>query len=261
MTTTTCVGGSAARLIELRFLRPLNEAERHRLEGHLTTCGACQERYRRLQRAERIAAHGVDGAQELPSPFELERIAADLGLYQPEPPRRRAWAWPLAWVGALAVAAVLLVFLPPPREFLQDRGAEVAPANFAVFTADRAGGVVALETQATLQPGSPLKLRVAAPTPVALPGMAAVFVGEGPPVVITLPGLDHVDAPTTVGGVVVVPELPNGAVWLYLVAASAPLDPALLSRSLADRPEVLVAKERLSALVVERRLLQVERTP
>jgi hypothetical protein len=34
-----------------------------------------------------------------------------------------------------------------------------------------------------------------------------------------------------------------------------------LSRSLADRPEVLVAKERLSALVVERRLLQVERTP
>lgn len=261
MTTTTCVGGKDARLIELRFLRPLSETERRRLEGHLLGCGACQERYRRLQRAERIAAHGVEGAAELPSPFELERIAADLGLDQPEPPRRRGWAWPFAWVGALAVAGALLLFLPPPPELLQDRGGVVAPLSFAVFTADPGGAVVALETQASLQPGAPLKLRVAAPSSVDSPGLAAVFVGVGAPVVVALPGLSQVNGPTTVGGVVTIPEVPSGEVWLYLVAAAAPLDPKLLSLALADRPEAQVAQERLSALVVERRVLRVERTP
>lgn len=261
MSTTTCVGGKDARLIELRFLRRLSEAERRRLEGHLLGCGPCQERYRRLQRAERIAAHGVEGAAESPSPFELERIAADLGLDQPEPPRRLGWPWPFVWAGALAVAAALLLFLRPPPELLQDRGGVVAPLSFAVFTADPGGAVVALETQARLQPGAPLKLRVSAPAPVAAPALAAVFVGAAAPVVVALPGLSQVSAPTTVGGLLTIPEVPSGEVWLYLVAAAAPLDPLTLSQAVADRPEAQVAQERLSALVVERRALRVESTP
>ena len=75
-----CIGGSAKKLVDARFVRLLDDRERSALETHLAACGFCGERYRRLQLAERVVAVGAERAFEEPSPLEIDRIAADRWL-------------------------------------------------------------------------------------------------------------------------------------------------------------------------------------
>ena len=54
------------------------------MEEHLTACGGCRERYRKLQLADRVIAFGAEGELDQPSPVEIDRIARDLGLLDAE---------------------------------------------------------------------------------------------------------------------------------------------------------------------------------
>lgn len=260
MTTPICIGEGGQRLVEARFAGVLKAKEQERFERHLAACAACQERYRRLELAERVAAHGPSGAHESLGPGAYDRVAADLGLHDPPNPRA-PWAWlSLSVAGVMAVAAALVLFLRPPAELLIDRGDQGA-VSFAVFAAGSGGEVVPLQKDLPLRPGTPLKLRISAPAPTPIGGLVAAFVAGERVEWIPLEAPGSVEAATTVPGVVVVPPLAAGPAWLYLLGAERPLDRSGLEQALRSGPTPEALRAKASLVVVERRALVIEVRP
>jgi hypothetical protein len=165
---TECVGGRGNKLVDARFLRALDGAERGELERHLVACTSCSERYRRLQLAERVASVGPERAFEEPSPFEIERMAMDLGLV--DRPERR-WSAFLrsrfltTALPALAVTAAVSLFVIAPRTLFEDRPVErgeVAngPITVAAYVISANGDIRALAGDPRVHASDYLKLRV-----------------------------------------------------------------------------------------------------
>src|SRR5262245_44459267 len=133
----TCVASREAKLVDARFVRPLSEREKRRMEDHLVACGTCRERYRKLQLADRVAAFGPDDELDRPAPVEVDRIAQDLGLL--EPPRPRRWfSLPIFGTASTlaAVALAVVLFLRPSDELVEKGDANTGITFSAYAIAD-----------------------------------------------------------------------------------------------------------------------------
>jgi hypothetical protein len=218
---TQCTGGPAKKLVDARFVRPLSERERADLESHLVGCASCVERYRRLQLADRAAAHVGDDLRAI-SPVEVERIAGDLGLFGPA--KKEARLWFPAWALAFAAAAAVLIAISPlaPREELIERGgAELSRPTFAAYVIGGDGKVRAHRSGEVLHQSEHLKLRVSRPD-LSRPLLPLfIYVAGATPAVVPLeaPRADEVTA--SVPGAFPLSSLPKGRTILYLVAARA----------------------------------------
>jgi hypothetical protein len=231
----TCVAKREGKLIDARFVRPLSDGERSKLEGHLVACGWCRERYRKLQLADRVTAFGAAAELDVPAPIEVERMARDLGLLDPEKPKR-AW-FDLRIAGAVVAVAFAVVLFVRPSDDLVERGAAPAAVTFSAY----AGGEGAwrlLEPGAQVAASEHLKLRASGE---ANGGVEVLLVGADGRVEHV-----HLLAPVSslVPGAIALEGLPTGKLTAYLIAAKS-FDPALARRLAAARAP---AKELASAL-------------
>lgn len=205
------------------------------LRDGLASSAALAERYRRLQLAERVAAHGPEAALETPSPAEIDRIAAGLGLLEPAPRRLWRWTWAAAPAFALVAAVLLLVVWPRPTpEVVQVRGGAATGASFAAYAVGADGGFTPL-ADARVTAGTRLKLRLSwAEAPVALDAVWVAVVPASGPVRVT-----RLAAPAgrlaAVPGVVALRGVPGGPVQVYAIAATARLDEAAVRAAVAGR--------------------------
>lgn len=227
------------KLVEARFTRALSPREEARLKDALAASPELSERYRRLQLAERVAAHGPEGGLEAPSPFEVERGARALGLM--DPPARRRWVWTPWLAGAsLALAAGVAALVVAPvgmQEALQARGGAVSGASFAAYVVAPEGGFAELRDGVELTPEHRLKLRLSfegPPTP-----LDAVWVALVP--ATGAPRVERLSAPegamAAVPGVVGLFGLPPGPVTVYVLAAPGAVDAGEVAAAVAGRPE------------------------
>jgi hypothetical protein len=259
---TTCVGGGARRLVDARFSRTLSAGERSELEQHLVACAACSERYRRMQLAERVATVGADRALAEPSPFEVERIAADLGLVS-RPVEQASW-WSrrraafAGFTAAAAVAASLILFAvrtPPPEQVIE-RGAAATTLSFAVYVIGDGGAIRVHDQGSPVRADELLKLRASwtgvAPRSVAV----AIVDAEGKVDVAALGAPKGAETGATIPGAVALAGRAPGNAIMYLFAfEGAAADRAAIAAAVENRPE----SPRLpGALAVERRELPIE---
>lgn len=248
-----CIGGSARKLVDERFVRLLDGDERGHLEAHLVACAACSERYRRLQLAERVAAVGPERAVDEPGSFEIERIAGDLGLL--ESPRRLRIEWlPIGGL-FLAAATAALAFLLLPVVASQDegellpRGAPVADTTFAVYVVSAAGEVRAHRAEEPVRAGEHLKLRVSrAATEGTWPQLSAIVAGTEPRV-LRLESPRSADPSASVPGAIAAGALPRGRAALYLIAAPELPEDARLIDAVEGEPAAELVAKKLEARV------------
>jgi hypothetical protein len=234
----TCVAKREGKLIDERFIRPLNEREKRSMEDHLTACGVCRERYRKLQLADRVVAFGEEIDQ--PAPAEIDRIAHDLGLF--DAPRNPPW-FAVKWFGAaasVAALAVMLLLFVKPSDELVERGGTDAVMTFSAYAIAPEGPRL-LENGARVTTAEHLKLRASGDAHIS--GVEVLLVASDGT-------LDHVHlaAPqrSTVPGAISLSGLPPGKLTAYVVAAPSfdlekvrPLaarraDPQDLARALGD---------------------------
>lgn len=243
MSAVRCDERRCRRLVDRSFTRGrLSAAERAELEEQLAACPDCRERYRRLQLAERVAAHGPELAFERPSPAEVDRIADALGLLEPTP-ARAGWRRPAALLGLAAALAVgLLLALrpaPAPEDELAPRGDGASPApSWAAFAIGPDGAIRPSRAGLEVTPGTSLKLRLAwsGQARGRLPGPVWVVLvpASGLPLVTRLEPPDGPFAAASVPGAVRLDGLPPGPLTIYARAGPEP-DAALLLR-IAGRP-------------------------
>ncbi|MCA9550294.1 MAG: hypothetical protein KC933_09680 [Myxococcales bacterium] len=241
------------KLLEARFTRPLSPREVARLERALASSPELAERYRRLQLAERVVAHGPEAGLEQPSPFEVERGARALGLLDPPARRRPAWTpWVLGATFAMAAGLATLVVAPVGmQEVLQERGGAVSGVSFAAYAVAPEGGFSELVEGARLTPEHRLKLRLSFQGP-ATP-LDAVWVALVP--TSGAPRVERLAAPegnlAAVPGVVGLFGLPAGPVAVYVLAAARGASPGEISAAVAGRPapEALATDPRWSGVL------------
>lgn len=210
------------RLVDQRFSRSLSTNERHDLEAHLASSPVATERYRRLHLMERVAALGPERALEEPSPLEIQRIAHDLGLLEPEVAQVSFWTWltSIRTVGfslfAAAAFAAALLLIPNAETVTERGGTSWSASAYAVSSA----GVERLgDTVSTTQH---LKFRVTREGEGALDALSVVILDAS--------GARHVvavEAPTfetdtaSVPGAVALDGFPSGATTVWLVRGAA----------------------------------------
>jgi hypothetical protein len=258
-TAKECSGDPARKLVDARFVRPLAERERARLESHLASCGSCSERYRRLQLADRVASIGPQRALDEPSPFEIERIARDLGLVEAPRPWWQGLLGSRAVLAgvpaAVAAAALVLVFVFPQslveqrdRGQLIERGTGPKPVSFAAYVVGRDSRIRLHANDAAVYTSEYLKLRVAAAGVAkdALRSVQVVIVGErGGVSVLKMSVPDDRSPLRTVSGAVVLNALPPGHAVVYAIGAKEDLDEEAIRAAAAKKPG---ASELASAL-------------
>lgn len=259
-----CLGGRAAKLVDARFVRILDHRERARLEDHLIACGACAERYYRLQLADRVAANGPDDAFDCPSVFEIERIAADLGLTGPPPKRALGFRWP-AFAGLLGAAALSLMLviggpLQKPTEEFVSRGASGAALTFAAFVIDgpsaaRPQAVRPHDVSSPVAADAHFKLRAS-----WADGATRGLEGEVRVVLVDADGVSRVvsltapEAPfdvASVRGAVSLAKLPPGLATIYVVTGAA--DATALTVAGTSRPSAEVFAAQIGDQVTAQR--------
>ncbi len=243
MSAVRCDDRRCRRLVDRSFTRGrLSATERTDLEEQLAACPDCRERYRRLQLAERVAAHGPELAFERPSPAEIDRVADALGLLEPTPVRA-GWRRPAALLGLAAALAVgLLLALrpaPTPDDGLAPRGDGAAPGpSWAAFAIGPDGAIQPSRPGLEVGAGASLKLRVAwsGAERGRLPGPVWVILvpASGPPLVTRLEAPDGPFAAASVPGAVRLDALPAGRLTIYARAGPEPDD--VLLRHVATRP-------------------------
>lgn len=192
------------------------------MEGHLTACGSCRERYRKMQLAERVAAVGPEGDLDAPAPFEVERIAQDLGLT--DPPRRPLSLLGLRTFGAAAsvalAVAVAAIFLRPPDDGLVARGGAPTGISFSAYAVSQVRQVRPLAGGDQVFPADYLKLRATWAGDVgAIHGVEVVLVDAAGRVEHA-----HLEAPppaasASVPGAVSFAGMAPGALTTYVIAA------------------------------------------
>jgi anti-sigma factor RsiW len=118
----------------LHYYGEMERADERRAESHLSTCGACQQNYARLQRVMAV----VDSAPAADAPPGFERTAwARLQPALPAPRSRWLFGFQptfgrLAWVGSLVVviaASFLAGRLVPSRSAVPGTAPAVTPAS------------------------------------------------------------------------------------------------------------------------------------
>lgn len=260
MNASACVSSRTGRLIEARFVRPLNDGERGKLEGHLVSCHACAERYRRLQLAERVAAHGPEEGLFEPSAFEIERIAGDLGLLEPP---KRAWRLSLsapmiAVTASVAVClAALVVVLPTADDQLVPRGEISTELSFAAYAIDDTGAVRPLER--TVSARDHLKLRASWADGAArsLAAVRVVMVSESGEVRVEALGRpvgesgDAFDV-ATVPGTIALKGLTAGSWAIYVVGGDVRTPLESLGPLVRSRPTAARLNEALEGAQAQR---------
>jgi hypothetical protein len=261
MIDSSCVGGGARKLVDQRFLRPLSPPERERLEAHLVSCAHCNERYRRLQLAERVAAGPVGeptGPYE-PSPSELERVAMDLGLLGAEAAVPRLWPrlFPPLMVGAASLAAMVLVVTSIRSGKVEEE--PVARGPTASRTISFETYVVSEQeirlhaAKMAVRPSDHLKFRAS-----YFGGALAVALvpASGPITVVdfSIPG-DGASSAVSVPGALSLASLPPGQAIAYLIAGKGSGDP--IRQVVESRPSAQAVKDALHAAAVERIELEV----
>ncbi|MBI2378950.1 MAG: hypothetical protein HYV07_33455 [Deltaproteobacteria bacterium] len=200
--TNSCVDGRGPELVDAAFLRIPTESERSALETHLVACVPCRDRYERLWRVARVLASGPES--DAPSPSEIERMAAGLGLLDPPPPRA-PFRWPFL-AGGLALGAVASIAgaLAPSyletlgkRDVVIERGGGQRGASAAIYAVGRDGSVRRLESASLVRIGDRVKVHLSLPE-----------VAEGPLVLSWDPlGRDPADRSASVDSeLVIVPE-------------------------------------------------------
>jgi hypothetical protein len=223
--TVECIGGPARKLVDARFLRTLDAKERGALEIHLSACGFCTERYRKLQLAERVAASGAERAFDEPSPFEIDRIAIDLGLI--ERPRRR-WAELLrsriftAGIPALAVATLIALVVVSPRALFEERPIERGESGGAVaaYVVSSGGAIRALDGDRRVRPSDYLKLRIQVADERASRSLAAIEVscdGVRERIAMPMSGERTISVP----GAIALAALSRGSAVMHVVGKAA----------------------------------------
>ncbi len=219
----TCVAKREGKLIDARFLRPLDPRERSSMEEHLVACESCRERYRRLQLADRVIAFGPDADLDRPAPLEVERIALDLGLL--DRPRRRPFWLGLPFFGAVgsvaAMALVAALFLRP-SEVLLERGEAPVGITFSAYAIADDAGPRLLERGAQVALGEHLKLRASfgARALPQIDGIEVLLVparGEVQHVHLSAP--ERGAASASVPGAIALQGLAPGPLTAYVVAA------------------------------------------
>ncbi len=135
------------KLVDAAFVGGLSANERDRMHDALAGSIELQERYRKLQLAERVASLGPERALDEPSPFEIDRVAQRLGLLDAPAPRRRWFgSWKMALPMVVAAAAAALVLAPRSDESsasdpgaLVARGGEATPSISVYRTSSKSG--------------------------------------------------------------------------------------------------------------------------
>ncbi len=260
--SAACIGGSAAKLVDKRFVQHLGTKDRVRLEDHLVACGWCTERYRRLQLFDRVAAAGPDGI-DVPSSFEVDRVAADLGLLADPKPAPTWWRWPafsgLAMAAALSLLFVVNVPTTPPGEFTA-RGAIAAPLSFSAFIIEGPNAVRPHDRDLPVPANAHLKLRAAWSDGETrdLDARVRVLMVDADDVARVV----SLDPPRTAFDVVSVPgavsldKLPPGPATIYVVVGAS--DPSALTVAGTSRPTVDALKREVSgAIAIERFDLEI----
>lgn len=227
------------RLVDERFLRPLSAAERRDLEAHLVASPVATERYRRLHLMERVAALGPDRALEEPSPLEIDRIAGDLGLFEPEPqPSFLAWLTSFKTVGFTVFAAAAFaaaVLLIPQPEIVQERGGTAWSASAYAVSSD---GIERLG--ATASRDEHLKFRITRDGASDLGALSVVVKDAGGAthvLPLEVPAFERDTA--SVPGALALDAFPAGATTVWLVrGAPDDVDPSALGDRVIGRFEV-----------------------
>ena len=237
---SACVATRAGKLIDQRFVRSLSDGERGRMDRHLEACGHCRERYRRMQLAERVAAHGADGPLDVPSPLEVERMAESLGLVAPE---RRGFSLPvLPAFGGFASLAVALIaiffFMRPPPEYVGARGGAEGPSVSAYAVGEK---IRLLESGAVVSAGEHLKLRAS-----GLQGEVPVHVllvdGQGDVEHVELGTVDASTEIVTIPGAISLSELEPGRMAAYVIFSTDFSLEAVQARAAARAPPEALAE-------------------
>jgi hypothetical protein len=239
-----CTGGADRGLIDARFIRTLNDRERVRLETHLSACAFCGERYRRMQLAERVASVGPDRALDEPSALEIDRVAQDIGLF--DPPRRSILAarpW-LLGVPAAAAALGLTLLVAVPRSSTQieeapvARGASAKQVSFAAYVVDAGSKIRALGGGRARQ-GEYLKLRVSVNGAAreALSDIQVSIVSDSGATSVTKLSVPHDASPIrNVNGAISLAAVPSGHAIVYTIGASGELEAGAIERSVQGAP-------------------------
>lgn len=226
---STCAGGPAPRLVDARFLRPLEDRERTELETHLSSCAWCGERYRKLQLAERIASVGMERAVEEPSALEIERIAQDLHLVEStvsQPSWLRILQSKLAGYSALvavAAAVVLFLVLRPPQEILLERGGSTPGVTFSAFVINADGSIRPHDPAMPVKAGDNIKLRASWTKDQPAFVYAAIYLSDG---TVQLAKLEAPQGPSTgatIPGAITLSKLFAGA-ELRVIGSEVELD-------------------------------------
>lgn len=242
------------RLLDACFTRPLSPREHERLDALLLSSPELLQRYRRLQLAERVAAHGPEGALETPSFAETDRIAARLGLLQPAPAsaRWRAWLRRPPWIFqlTLAVGLALLAFTLVPRdvpEHIQMRGQAGAQVSFAAYRLSPQGQFHQLEPGDAVHSKDRLKLRMSwaeAPTEVSGALWVAMIDAQGQ---VRTEALQTPSGQiAAVPGVVGLWGLAPGSASVYVVSAPG-LQAGALAAAVRSRPSEDALRAQLNA--------------
>lgn len=158
------------KLVDAAFVGGLSPNERARMHDALAGSIDLQERYRKLQLAERVAALGPERALDEPSHFEIDRVAQRLGLLDaPPPPRRWFASWKIALPVVVAAAAAGLVLAPQAEQSsvsdpgaLVARGGEATPSISVYRTSAKSGFEL---VGASVESDAQLILRSSAGTP------------------------------------------------------------------------------------------------
>lgn len=248
--------GEARRLRD-NFLGGISEVETAKMQDSLARSPRLAERYRRLQLAERVAAHGPQEALERPSPAEVDRVAARLGLLEPEPAPSvwRARFAPWMFGAALAVSAALALFTVMPsaqQDVLRPRGGAATGASFSAYVVRPGGGFERIEPGARLGDQDRLKLRLSwSGAASALDAVWVVVVDGSGRVEVT-----RLEPPAgalgAVPGVVGLWACASGVAKVYMVAAPTPLTKARLRAAVDGEPSAEVTASRLDAAGVQR---------
>lgn len=243
----------ASKLVDAAFEGGFSSKQGAKLQEVLASSGDAAQRYRRLQLAERVAAHGPEAALETPSEFEIDRIARNLGLLAPEPrpSRWRAWISPWVLTGGLVLSSAVVLFtlsVPPPE--IQARGGHDA-LSFSTYAITTQGAISVVSPGASLTPQDRLKVRLSWQGEV-LP-LSGVWVGvvdqSGRVRVTSLAAPDTQVA--TVPGLVDLGWVAPGDVRVYVVGSSTSLAESALVSALSPRPDAATIKESLGAVAVD----------
>jgi len=256
------------RLLDACFVRQLSAREYARLDALLLSSPELLQRYRRLQLAERVAAHGPEAGLETPSFAETDRIAARLGLLQPAPvsARWRAWLRRPPWIFQLTFAAglalLVLVLVPKPApEHIQMRGQVEAQVSFAAYRLSPQGQFSALQPGDKIHSKDRLKLRMSwADAPPQATGALWVAMIDAQGEVRT----EALQTPSgqiaAVPGVVGLWGLAPGPAWVYVVSAPGLQAGALMS-AVRARPTQDELRAELEAFGVLRVPIEVLEEP